>query len=223
MGEVALADGNMVGRRYQHPLPPSLSLPLYGLHSSTVASCFSNRLSKHPRLMSVPALGIVLLAILTEYCSTQVSYSHTRSRSRGEERGEWTVYNVVHCCSLSLQCLCLQWRLQALAAQGHQPQPEPGRCFLQYIFYSDSLCLALRSEVVPGVINQNSQSCHFSSILPHQTVWRVHSLKITMSLSSTNLTTNLSTVVPRLSDLIEIYKTDFYKNKSVCALERRTV
>ena len=86
------------------PLPLSLSLSLYGLHSSTVASCFSNRLSKHPRLMSVPALGIVLLAILDEYCSTEVSLQLTASPG-GEARGELTVHNVVQSCSLGLQCL----------------------------------------------------------------------------------------------------------------------
>ena len=86
----------------QHPAPPP-SLPLYGLHSSTVASCFSNRLSKHPRLMSVPALGIVLLAILAEYCSDVVLMFFTGSR-----RGELAVQNVSQSCSLQcLQC-CLQ-------------------------------------------------------------------------------------------------------------------
>ena len=100
-----MADGNMVGRHTSTPPSPSLSLS--GLHSSTVASCFSNRLSKHPRLMSVPALGIVLLAILAEYCSDVVLMFSTGSR-----RGELAVQNVSQSCSL--QCLqCLQCCLQA--------------------------------------------------------------------------------------------------------------
>ena len=119
---------------YQHPLPPSPSLSLSGLHSSTVASCFSNRLSKHPRLMSVPALAQVLLAILDEYCSTQVS--------RHLEQGEsWEL------CPVLQAAVSAVATAGSLTAQGHQPQPRPGRCFLQYILQEESLCSARRRLV----------------------------------------------------------------------------
>ena len=143
-----------------HTSTPSLPLSLCGLHSSTVASCFSNRLSKHPRLMSLPALGIVLLAILDEYCSIQVSLQV----GRGEESEQFTMLFTVLTAAVRACSVCSSGCRLSLHKVINP------RCFLQYIFSSQSLCSARRWCLVPGAINQNSQSCHFSFILPHQTV-----------------------------------------------------
>ena len=81
----------------------------------------------------------------------------------------------------SCRLQCLQWRLQAPSL--HKViNPSHG---LGDVSSNTSSLLSLCVQpgawcLVPGAINQNSQSCHFSFILPqHQTVWRVHSLKIT--------------------------------------------